>query len=46
MRLLVWVELFVYPNDGCMRVIEVGEAVRYHLRLDLLYCAQCQGELK
>lgn len=32
--------------DGCARVIEVGEAVRYHLRLGTLYCSQCQGELK
>ena len=32
--------------DGCARVIEVGEAVRYHLRLGTLYCSQCQGEHK
>lgn len=27
--------------DGCQRVIEVGERVRYHLRLGLTYCPGC-----
>lgn len=27
--------------DGCQRAIEVGERVRYHLRLGLTYCAEC-----
>lgn len=29
--------------DGCGRVIEVGEHVRYHVRLGTLYCTDCKG---
>ncbi len=27
--------------DGCQRAVEVGERVRYHLRLGLTYCTAC-----
>lgn len=27
--------------DGCQRAVDVGERVRYHLRLGLTYCKQC-----
>lgn len=30
--------------DGCGRVIEVGEHVRYHVRLGTLYCTACKGD--
>ncbi|NOS98034.1 MAG: 2Fe-2S iron-sulfur cluster binding domain-containing protein [Methylotenera sp.] len=29
--------------DGCGRVVEPGEHIRYHLRLGTLYCGQCNG---
>lgn len=29
--------------DGCGRIVEVGENVRYHLRLGSIYCEQCNG---
>jgi truncated hemoglobin YjbI len=32
--------------DGCARELEVGEPVRYHLRLGTLYCSQCNGQSK
>lgn len=31
--------------DGCGRVVEVGETVRYHLRLGSVYCALCNGQV-
>lgn len=31
--------------DGCGRVVEVGETVRYHLRLGTVYCALCNGQV-
>jgi len=27
--------------DGCGRIVEVGENVRYHLRIGSMYCGQC-----
>lgn len=30
--------------DGCGRVVEVGENVRYHLRIGTMYCSQCNGQ--
>lgn len=27
--------------DGCQRAVDVGERVRYHLRLGLTYCREC-----
>ncbi|NOT15009.1 MAG: 2Fe-2S iron-sulfur cluster binding domain-containing protein [Methylotenera sp.] len=29
--------------DGCQRVIEAGEHIKYHLRLGTVYCEQCNG---
>lgn len=29
--------------DGCQRVVEVGENVRYHLRIGTMYCTQCNA---
>jgi truncated hemoglobin YjbI len=29
--------------DGCGRAVEVGERVRYHLRLGSTYCAECNS---
>lgn len=30
--------------DGCGRAVEVGESVRYHLRIGSMYCGQCNGQ--
>lgn len=30
--------------DGCGRIVEVGESVRYHLRIGSMYCSQCNGQ--
>lgn len=30
--------------DGCGRAVEVGEKVRYHLRIGSMYCGQCNGQ--
>ena len=30
--------------DGCGQVVEVGEKVRYHLRIGSMYCGQCNGQ--
>ncbi|MGZ8256200.1 MAG: 2Fe-2S iron-sulfur cluster-binding protein [Gallionella sp.] len=32
--------------DGCARVIESGESIRYHLRLGTVYCTHCQAGLQ
>lgn len=29
--------------DGCQRAVEIGERIRYHLRLGLTYCCDCTG---
>lgn len=29
--------------DGCQRIVEVGENVRYHLRIGSMYCEQCNS---
>jgi truncated hemoglobin YjbI len=31
--------------DGCGEGIEVGETVRYHLRLGTVYCGRCNGKV-
>ncbi len=31
--------------DGCGRAVEVGERVRYHLRIGSMYCGQCNGQV-
>lgn len=30
--------------DGCGQAVEVGEKVRYHLRIGSMYCGQCNGQ--
>ncbi len=30
--------------DGCGRVVEAGETVRYHLRIGSVYCSVCNGQ--
>lgn len=30
--------------DGCGRVVEVGEQIKYHLRIGSMYCGQCNKQ--